>query len=1069
MQTPSGAREAALQNVVNELRASRFAAEGERKQVTILFADMRGSMQMIHGRDPELALQQLDPALQAMTTAVRRYGGLVNRVQGDGIMALFGAPIATEDHAIRACRAARAMLDAVALLEDDGLQIRVGMSSGEVVLHPVGTDIALGYDATGPDAHLAHRIEQIAAPGTAYLAPRTNRLAGGFIHARSRGEFAIKGIDRPVELFELMSVVERPRWDVRVAAHSLSRFVGRDAEMAMLETAARRARVGQGQVIIVSGEAGMGKSRLVHEFCASETIRGWRVLRVSAFSHDTGTPYRAADDMVRSWIGTTEGDDAAATEQKLTAACAAATERPDLDATALRALLDLPSDDPEWGRSDPQQRRQRIRDALLGLAVPNGASSPTLLVLEDMHWADTESLAVFNGIVSNVGEASVLVVATGRPEWRTSWDERSNCSLLHIGPLETEAAHNLISGFLSGSPELDVVRERLVQHTQANPLFLEEMAQALVESGVVVGDSVFRLTRHPDDIEIPESLQALLAARIDRLPTEQRELLQIAAVIGRRVPLVILRAIADLPEDVLRARLAALTAHEFLSGGSRIGDVDLTFKHALTHAAAYESMLLRHRRTLHVRVLHAIEAVAVDRIEAHIERLADHALRAELWDKAVQYLRRAGDAANALAAHRAAVPFFERALDAHARMERGPESDDIGIDLRLGLRVALASTADLPRARICLDEAERLAATAGDTRRLAHIRTSQCTVLTLLGMPLAAVKAGQLARNIATSGNDAGLRVDTAFALSQAYSFSGSFAAAARVLREDLPLLRGELRQQRPNTTGTSSVLFLAGLGITCALTGALVEAHEAAREACEIAAATQRPYDLTYASVSQGLALFTEGDITTAVLRLEEALGHCRSGEIDILLPSLARFLGPAYLADGRHEDARALLEEAVSTTRAKGLLSFQAWCGVWLGFALLAASQVARAAELCEEAISIARAGGLRTIEVYALRLTAALRVQQCKVAPEAALRAYGEALNLAERLGMRPEVARCRLERGLVSLQMGWTAEAENDIRTASEIFASHGMALPAQHALALLGDLPNGVAPTMRSAK
>ena len=1065
---PNGAprHEPGPPNIATHIRSSRFA-DGERKQVTILFADIRGSMQLIQALDPELALQRLDPGLHAMADAVRRYGGIVNRMQGDGIMALFGAPVAAEDHAIRACRAARAMLDAVAALGSPQIQIRVGLNSGEVVVRSMGNDISMEYDAVGSDAHLAHRVEQLALPGCAYLTARTLRLASGFVEARPLGLIEIKGIDAPIELFELLSIVERPRWDVRVAARTLSRFVGRDVEMALLLDAARHADFGRGRVVAAVGDAGMGKSRLVYEFCRSGAVRDWTILRVAALSYDRGTPYRVVSDLIRCWIGITESDGQAEIGRKLRQALASFGENAPVDLPALRSLLDLPVEDADWSDADPQQRRQRILRAVQVVVFRQAALKPTVLVIEDMHWADGESQVALDAVVEGAGAARLLIVATGRLEWHPGWTDRSYCSLIHVGPLEAAAAHALVHDILSGSPDLDVLRERLVEQTEATPLFLEEMARTLVESGVVVGEPVrYRLTRHPDDVDIPESVQALLAARLDRLPAEHRELLQIASVIGRRVPLALLRAVADVPEDRLRRQLAALQALEFLYETYVSTAAEYTFKHALTHAVAYESMLLRHRRGLHARVLDAIETGYPDRIGEFTERLADHAIKAELWPKAVDYCYRAGQRANFRSAYREAIPFFERALDALSYLPPDPAGIERGIQIRLGLRIALASTADLMRIRECLDEAEQLAETLADKPRLASIKGSQCTILTLLGAVHAAIDAGRRARSIADAINDPGLKINAGFALGQAYSFQGELRQAAAILNEDLPRILGDLRHAQLGTTGTPSVLCLSSLANTYSLLGDLARAFACAADACSIARETERAYDLSYANLAYGLARLTRGETDLAVESLEEALRHCRSGELRILFPSISRFLGQAYTLTGRVDDACALLGDAVAESRSKGLLAFQAWCGVSLGFALLAKGEQAAAGDVAVDALRIARDCGLRTVEVQALRLTAALCAARGDGAQEAGQRACRDALALANLIGMRPEAAHCHFELGELFRRSGAIDDARKELAAARDLFALLEMDPLAHVAEASLRALP-GLPPSDHS--
>jgi class 3 adenylate cyclase/tetratricopeptide (TPR) repeat protein len=1066
---PGDARPAGqLPAIAAPVPSSRFAAEGERKQVTILFADIRGSTEIVFALDPEQAMQRLDPVVEIMSDAIRRHGGIVNRPQGDGIMALFGAPQATEDHAVRACCAARAMLDGVRALGRPELQIRVGINSGAVVVRPISKEVSFEYDAAGFETHVASRIEQIAPPGRALLTARTFRLAGGLILAKPLGACKLRGIEAPLDLYELVSVLDRPRWDAWASTRPLSRYVGRDAEMQMLAMAARHAGAGRGRAVAVRGDAGMGKSRLIHEFCATEPVRQWTRLRACAAAVDRATPYRLASDLIRAWIGANSADTPYETERRLEDALLGQRGLEN-DMPALRSLLSLPIEDAGWIQSDPQERRRRLLRAIQMSLLRSVAVRPTLVVLEDLHWADVESLAALDVLLDGLVAGKLLIVATGRPTWHPSWDNRDNSLSIHLGPLEGSAAHELVSDLLDGSAELAALRMRLVEECDATPLFLEEMTRMLLDSGVVVrGRSAYRLMHDPDQIHIPDSLQALLAERIDRLSVEYREVLQVASVVGRTFSLTVLRDVARLPEDQVYAALQDLQTMDFVYQNYHGQRVEFCFKHALTQTAAYDGMLLRERRELHARVLDSLKMRNGTRLNEYTEQLAHHALRAELWSDALGYFRRAGKDANDVSAHDVAIPHFEHALAALDHLPADRENASLGIDIRLGLRVALAATADLGKIRDCLKDAERHATELDDQERLALIRGSQCTIFTLLGDLSDAVPCGLSSRSIAQSIGHDGLRISAAFALGQAYSFSGELDKAIAVISEDLPLVLGDMRHVRLGTTGTPSVLCLASLANSHSLAGDLASAFARAADARQIASESGRAYDLSFSNVAQGLALLTRGDVAEAIEALEDALGHCRSGRLRILLPSVARFLGQAYIAVGRASDACALLEEAVTIARERGILAFQAWCGVWLGFAFLYGGCHQNAEAVGSETLSIAQQCGLRPIEAQTLRLLGEVHAHRHAIEP--ARKCFESAVKLTAAMGMRPEEAQARLGLGQAHRRAGKIAAAQSEFVAATNLFHSLGMIVDARGALAIIeeasadagNDQPEGLA-------
>ncbi len=1040
------ATEPALPAPLAALLSSRFAREGERKQVTVLFADIRGSTELIQELDPEQALQRLEPGMQAMANAVHQYGGTVNRMQGDGIMALFGAPLAYEDHAVRACLAASAMMEAVARLGEHYVDIRVGLNSGEVVVRSIGHDLSMEYDAVGPTTHLASRMEQLAEPGTVCITARTARLAGGFIQVRPRGLVEVRGLAQPVEVFELVGAAGQTRWQVRAAAHSLTRFVGREAELGVLSSALHRARDGRGQIVAVAGEAGMGKSRLVHEFLEGLDGAEQVSLSAAAMPHDRNTPYQLIADTLRTWLGVDSHDSQAEIDEKLAAATAALDGHVAADLAPLRSLLDLPVHDAAWGTLDPVQRRQQTHDAVRSLVLQVAASTPLILLVEDLHWADFESQSILDSIIDGLGTARLLIIVTSRPEFQHRWARHSYYSLVQLGPLANSASDALLQTLLGDSADLGSLRQRMIEQTDGTPLFLEEMALTLVETGVLVSEPTrFRLTQSAETVEIPDSVQSVLASRIDRLPTEERTLLQIASVLGKTVMVALLRAVAAIPADQLARQLLELRSQEFLHEVSGSSGAEYSFKHALTHTVAYDSMLLRHRRTLHGLLIAAIEDKFSERLDEFTERLADHAMRGEIWDKAVLYAQKAGLRANGRSAHRAATVFFQQALGALSRLPLNPEIVQQAIDLRLGLRVALVATGDLEQVRHHLLEAEALARSIDDERRLMPIVVSRSTILSNLGELDEAVGAGLHGRALAERMGDEACFISSGFALGQAYWNRGEFQMAEMILSATIDTLKGERYGRHSGTTGTASLMCLVSLSHTHCLVGQFEEAFRRSRQALERAMETERPYDLSYAHAAQGLAHLTIGELDKAIRHLEEASRISHVHEIMLLAPHAARYLGRAYAASGRLDEAEALLLPAIEQTRSQSLAALHGWCAASLGLTRMLRGSHGEAETLAASALEFAYRQGYRPLEVHASRLLGVIHA--ATGAAGSAQRAetwFRNAATLARQIGMRPELAHCHHGLGDLLAETGRPAEAGTELTMAIDLYASIGMA-------------------------
>jgi class 3 adenylate cyclase len=649
--------------LAEKILTSKAVLEGERKQVTVLFADLKGSMELLADRDPEEARAILDPVLERMMESVHHYEGTVNQVMGDGIMALFGAPIAHEDHAIRACYAALAMQSVLRRYSDEvrrthGLAVhfRVGVNSGAVVVRAIDNDLHLDYSAIGQTVHLAARMEQLAMPGSILLAPETLRLVEGLVQVHALGPMPVKGLAEPVEVCELVGVSGLRRRLQAAVARGLTQFVGRLHEINALYQALEHAGAGHGQVVAVVGDAGVGKSRLVYECVHSHRTQGWLVLESASVSYGKATPYFPIIDLLKRYVHIEDTDEPRTMRAKVTGQLLTLDETLQDTIPALLALLDVLQDDHAFLKLDPPQRRQRTLAALKRVLLRESQVQPVLLVFEDLHWIDTETQGLLDSLIESLPVARLLLLVNYRPEYQHGWGSKTYYTQLRLDPLPPASADELLHALLGDDPSLPPLKQLLIARAEGNPFFLEESVHTLVETGVLVGErGAYRLTRPLADLQVPSTVHAVLAARIDRLPADGKRLLQTAAVIGTEIPLPLLESIAELPEDALHRALAHLQAAEFLYETRLFPHREYTFKHALTHEVAYSGLLQERRRALHARIVEAIEALAGDRVTEQVERLAHHALRGEVWDKTLAYSRQAGEKALARSAYREAV------------------------------------------------------------------------------------------------------------------------------------------------------------------------------------------------------------------------------------------------------------------------------------------------------------------------------------------------------------------------------------------------------------------------------
>ena len=601
--------------LAEKIFAGRAALAGERKQVTVLFADIKDSTELIRGLDPETAQQLLDPAIHRMMAAVHRFEGTVNQVLGDGIMALFGAPIAHEDHALRACYAALAMQAAMQSYTEEvrrqrglELRIRVGLNAGEVVVRAIGNDLHMDYSAVGETTHLAARMEQLATPGSIRLTAATLRLVEGLVQVNALGPVPVKGLTAPVEVFKLLGASDTRRRLQAAAARGLTRFVGRQQELDALHQALGRAGAGHGQIVAVVGEAGVGKSRLVYECVHSHRTQEWRVLEAASVSYGKATAYFPVVDLLKHYVHVDDHDDTRTIRARLTGQLLTLDEALQETIPALLSLLDALPEDSPFLKLDPPQRRQRTLEALKRLLLRESQVQSLLLVFEDLHWIDSETQALLDSLVESLPTTRLLLLVNYRPEYHHGWGSKTYYTQLRLDPLPPASAGEVLQALLGDDASLEPLKPLLIGRTEGNPFFLEESVRTLVDTGVLVGaPGAYRLAQALPAIQMPATVQAVLAARIDRLPSADKRLLQTAAVIGHEVPLLLLQAIAELPEVDLHRGLAHLQAAEFLYETRLFPEREFMFKHALTHEVAYGSLLQERRRVLHARIVEALE------------------------------------------------------------------------------------------------------------------------------------------------------------------------------------------------------------------------------------------------------------------------------------------------------------------------------------------------------------------------------------------------------------------------------------------------------------------------------
>jgi predicted ATPase/class 3 adenylate cyclase len=1038
-------------HLAEKILTTRHILEGERKQVTVLFADLKDSTELIRGLDPEAAQQLLDPALHRMMDAVHRFEGTVNQVLGDGIMALFGAPITHEDHALRACYAALAMQAAMRAYTEEvrrtqGLELhmRVGLNSGEVVVRAIGNDLHMDYSAVGETTVLAARMEQTATAGSIRLTPAILRLVEGLVQVNALGPVPVKGLVEPVEVFELTGASGVRRRLQAAVARGLTRFVGRDQELVVMQQALAQASAGHGQVVALVGEAGVGKSRLVYECVHSHPTQGWRVLESASVSYGKATPYFPVLDLLRRYGHVDNGDDLRTIRAKVTGQVLTLDAALQDTVPALLALLDALPDDSPFLQLDPPQRRRRTVAALKRVLLRESQVQPLLLVFEDLHWIDTETQALLDSLVESLPTARLLLLVNYRPEYQHGWGSKTYYTQLRLDPLPPGSADAFLHALLGDDPSLVPLKQLLIERTGGNPFFLEESVRTLVETGVLVGEpGGYRLVQALPTVQVPATVHTVLAARIDRLPPEEKQLLQTAAVIGTEVPLTLLQAIAELPEAALHGGLAHLQAAEFLYETRLFPEHAYTFRHALTHEVAYGSLLQERRRGVHARIVEALERLAPDRLAEQVEHLAHHALRGEVWNKALAYCQQAGEKALTRSAYREAVGNFEQALSALGHLPEQRDTLEQAVDLRLTLRTALRPLGDFGRMEACLREAEALAEALDDTRRLGQISVFLSNHFYFMNVYDEAIAAGQRSLTLATANNDIVQQALAHLRLGIAYTAQGDYRRAIDCCSQTVAALDGARRYELFGQVLVPAVHSRSMLICCDAELGTFAEGRALGAEGLQIAEAVAHPASLMHAYYGVGYLALCKGDLHTALSLLEHAVHICREADFPAYFPRMAAALGAVYSLGGRVADALPLLTQALEQLTTMTRTHFETICSLPLSEAYLLDSRLEEAQALAERAFALTRTHQERGYQAYALRLLGDIAAQREPPEVEQAEAHYQQALTLAEELGMRPLQAHCHRGLGTLYGKTGPRQQARAALSAAVELYRDMDM--------------------------
>ncbi len=950
-------------------------------------------------------------ALQVLIEKVQSFGGRIEEAGPKGMLAVFGLePV--EDAPNRAALAAMAIQKAAerARGEGEAPAVRIGIHTGRFMVGHVNGTPTIDLDDKRQAGAILESVLERAEPNAIWVS-----------------EAAVRFLERRFELISSAGQVARlaGREPTGVGARGrMAQFVGRDDELELLRNRLDAALRGRGQVVGISGEAGIGKSRLLHEFRQGLRQEQIMYLEGRCVSYGSNVPYLPMLDLLRQQCGIIETDTVGMVADKVHAALEGLGMNPADTAPYLLYLLGVEPGTEFLSRLSPEVIKARTFQALRQLSLASSRQRPLILAIEDLHWIDTISEEYLASLVETLAGAPVLLLVTYRSGYRAGWLEKSYTTQITLQPLSSEESVSVVRSVGEALPE--PVMGMIVERAEGNPFFLEELARAAGEH---------------EDFAVPDTIQAVLLARIDRLPAEEKALLQTAAVIGKDVPFTLLQAIAEFPGEVLRLCLAHLQAGEFLYETRLVPDLEFTFKHALTQEVAYGSLLQDRRRSLHLRIMEAIERLSPDRLAEQVERLAHHALRGEVWEKALAYCRQAGVKAFTRSANREAVACFEQALDALAHLPRSRALLEQAVDLRLDLRQSLLPLGELGRIADSLLEARAVAEILDDQRRLGLVSAYLIHSFREAGDYQQALESGQRALAIAARLGDFALQIPANFYLGQHYYVLGEYGRAIGFLQENVESLQGDRVRERFGMAGLPSVHNRVWLAWCLGELGQFSEGIACGDEGIRIAEAADHPFGLAAACSGVGVLFLIKGDLHRAVLVLERGLSLCQI--VPFWFPRIASPLGAAYALSGRLAEALLLLEEAVAQAAAMGFTDIQPLRVARLSEGYLVAGRIQDAATVAGRALDLAREHRQRGCEAWALRLLGEIASRREPFEAEKADEYYRQAITLAEELGMRPLQAHCHFGLARLYRRIGKPDQARSELSAAIDLYRSMEM--------------------------
>jgi predicted ATPase/class 3 adenylate cyclase len=929
---PSAPQPVPLVGVIEEERSP--IVEGERKTVTALFADIKGSTELMEDLDPEEARAIIDPALKLMIEAVRRYDGYVVQSTGDGIFALFGAPVAHEDHPQRALYAALRVQEelkrySAKMLAEGGIPIqgRVGINNGEVVVRSIQTGAdQVEYTPIGHTTNLASRMQTAAAVGSIAVSEATRKLCEGYFILKPLGATRVKGVSEPVNVYEVTGLGPLRTRLQRAAGRGLTKFVGRQYEIDAIKAAAEQAQAGHGQIVAAMAEPGVGKSRLVFEFKAGSES-GWLVLETFSISHGKASAYLPAIELLRNYFDITVTDDERKRREKVTGRVLALDRKLEDTLPYLFNLVGMVEGDDPLTQMDGQVKKRRTLEAIKRLILRESLNQSLMVIFEDLHWIDEQTQELLNLLADSIGTAQILLLVNYRPEYSHEWGGKTYYTQLRLNPLGEESAEEMLSALLGDGIDLLPLKRLIVRRTEGTPFFMEEIVQALFEDGVLQRNGTVKLTKSMNAVKVPGTVQGILASRIDRLLADEQGLLQTLAVIGREFPLGLVRNVTRKPDEELERILSALQLAEFIYEQPGFPEPAYIFKHALTQEVTYGSILIERRKELHERTAHEIEALFSSRMEDHYGDLAHHYSCSGNRLKAVEYLQLAAQQAIQRSASTEAIEQLMSALRMLDGLPETPRRDQQELVLQTMLGPSLIATKGNGALEVAVayKRAVELGRKVGDSTQLFPVVFGMRSFHLVRAELQEARELGEQLLSLSETIGDAGLSLEANLAQGNTLFLFGEFTPALENMERAFALYDRLKYKANAFLYGIDpGVLCLARITWILALLGYRDQASQKMSETLALAHQQSHAYSLAVAIMHACNVHNLRGEWFALQQQAEAGIALCTDQGFASILGQAKQFRGSALVNQGRTEEGLALIGEGLAAYRATGAILF-------------------------------------------------------------------------------------------------------------------------------------------------